>query len=93
MTLELNWSFRLPVVWAVQVKVEELEMEAPILPPESPTTLPVSSVKEEEEGEPIRRDPERVPEQEETGGGERSEGAEQGEGGPGEEAPHGTPEK
>uniref|UniRef100_H3D5Y3 L3MBTL histone methyl-lysine binding protein 2 n=1 Tax=Tetraodon nigroviridis TaxID=99883 RepID=H3D5Y3_TETNG len=49
-TLELNWSFRLPVVWAVQVKVEELEMEAPILPPESPTTLPVSSVKEEEEG-------------------------------------------
>lgn len=32
-------------------------MEAPIRPPESPRTVPFSSVKQEEEGEAIQRDP------------------------------------
>lgn len=38
-------------------------METPIGPPESPRTVPFSSVKQEEEGEPIQRDPRRVPKQ------------------------------
>lgn len=47
--------------------MEELEMETPIRPPESPRMLPFSSVKqeeEEEEGEPKQTDPRRVPMQE-----------------------------
>lgn len=39
-------------------------MEMPIHPPESPRTVPFSTVKQEEEEEPpIQRDPRRVPKQ------------------------------
>lgn len=41
--------------------MEELEMETPIRPPESPRMLPFSSVKQEEEGEPTQTDPRRLP--------------------------------
>lgn len=40
----------------MKVKVEELEMETPIRPPESPRRLPFSSVKQED-GEPGQKDP------------------------------------
>lgn len=36
-------------------------METPIGPPDSPTTAPFSSVKQEEDGEPVQRDPRRAP--------------------------------
>lgn len=38
-------------------------METPIRLPESPRAVPFSSVKQEEEGRPIQRDPRRVPKQ------------------------------
>lgn len=41
----------------MKVKVEELEMETPIRPPESPRRLPFSSVKQEDDGEPGQKDP------------------------------------
>ncbi|XP_056912991.1 lethal(3)malignant brain tumor-like protein 2 isoform X2 [Takifugu flavidus] len=44
-------------ICAVQVKVEEMEMETPIHPPESPRTAPLVAVKQEEEGEPTQKDP------------------------------------
>lgn len=49
-----NFFFWLFVVCAVQVKVEEMEVEIPIHPPESPRTAPLVSVKQEEDGEPTQ---------------------------------------
>lgn len=63
------------VVCAVQVKVEELEMETPIRPPESPGTAALSSVKEEEEEETMETDPRGFPLQRDS---QEQEGAEEG---------------
>lgn len=57
----------------MQVKVEELEMETPIGPPESPGTSALSSVKEEQE--PIQTDPRRFPLQRATKEQEGAEGS------------------
>lgn len=60
-TLDLIYSFD-SVVCAVQVKVEEMEMETSIHPPENPRTVPLVSVKQEE-GESTQTDPRWAPKQ------------------------------
>lgn len=62
-SLVICWLDSVSVVFAVQVKVEEVEMETPIEAPDNPQQVPLGIIKKEAGGEQSKSAPHRSPEQ------------------------------